>query len=47
VVSLNDKFGKPRLRLVVDSLGAARIDFLDANGRATMSLPDSASRGRR
>jgi hypothetical protein len=47
VVSLNDRFGKPRLRLVVDSLGAARIDFLDANGRATMSLPDSASRGRR
>jgi hypothetical protein len=47
VVSLNDKFGKPRLRLVVDSLGAARIEFLDAQGRATMTLPDSASRGKR
>lgn len=46
VVSLNDKFGKPRLRLVVDSLGAARIEFLDAAGKTTMTLPDSA-RGKR
>ena len=31
--------GKPRLRLAVDSLGAASVEFLDANGRVTSHLP--------
>ncbi|WP_118974942.1 hypothetical protein [Taibaiella koreensis] len=40
VLLLSDKAGNPRLRLLVDSTGAARIDFLDEAGRATYSLPD-------
>ena len=39
VITLSDKWGKPRLRLAVDSLGAARVDFLDAQGRVTYQLP--------
>jgi hypothetical protein len=38
VLNLSDVNGKPRLRLVVDSLGAARIDFLDATGRVTNTI---------
>jgi hypothetical protein len=41
VVSLHDKFGKPRLRLVVDSLGVARILFLDSLGKVTHSIPET------
>jgi hypothetical protein len=44
VVNLADAQGKTRLRMVVDSLGAARIEFLDEGGRVTYSLPDSARR---
>ena len=33
VLNLSDPNGKVRLRLVVDSLGVARIDFLDAAGK--------------
>jgi hypothetical protein len=47
VLNLADPNGKPRLRLVVDSLGAARIEFLDTNGRVTTTLGDSARRGGR
>lgn len=39
MLTLSDPNGKPRLRLVVDSLGAARIEFLDATGHVTSSLP--------
>jgi hypothetical protein len=39
VVSLSDRLGKPRLRLIVDSLGAAHILFLDADGHASHTLP--------
>src|SRR5687768_8234528 len=35
---LSDKMGKPRLRLAVDSLGAARIEFLDASGNVTNTV---------
>src|SRR6185369_3968553 len=38
ILNMRDKFGKTRLRLVVDSLGAARIEFLDADGKVTNSL---------
>jgi len=41
LVMLTDRSGQPRLRLVVDSLGSARIDFLDATGRVTRSLRDT------
>jgi hypothetical protein len=45
VVNLSAPDGKPRLRLIVDSLGAARIEFLDADGRTTHTLPEIARRG--
>jgi len=38
VLNLSDPNGKPRLRLVVDSLGAPRIDFLDATGKVTNTI---------
>jgi hypothetical protein len=41
LVTLSDRQGKARLRLAVDSLGAARIEFLDAEGKVTHSLPES------
>jgi hypothetical protein len=36
VVDLHDPAGKSRLRLAVDSLGNARIEFLDEGGRADL-----------
>jgi hypothetical protein len=36
---LSDPQGKARLRLLVDSLGAARIEFLDASGAVVSRLP--------
>lgn len=38
VVNLADRNGKTRLRLVVDSLGSARIEFLDTNGTVTRRI---------
>lgn len=46
IINLADRNGKPRLRLVVDSTGAARIEFLDPGGRVTYSLSDSTGRSR-
>ena len=37
-VVLADAQSRPRLRLVVDSAGAARIEFLDENGHVTRAL---------
>lgn len=39
VVQLADPQGRPRLRLLVDSTGAARVEFLDAKGAVTSALP--------
>lgn len=39
LMSLSDPQGKVRLRLAVDSLGAARIEFLDADGKVTRAIP--------
>ena len=44
VVNLFDPLGRIRLRLRVDSLGRASVDFLDDAGRVTFSLPDSVRR---
>ncbi len=44
LVNLSDAMGKVRLRMRVDSLGRASLDFLDGNGKVTFSLPDSARR---
>jgi hypothetical protein len=40
LVLLSDKMGHPRLRLSVDSLGKASLDFLDAEGKVTRSIGD-------
>jgi hypothetical protein len=40
VLNLSDPNGKPRLRLKVDSLGAASLEFLDENGVVTAKLPN-------
>ena len=45
IVKLSDRLGRPRLRMLVDSLGAPRLEFLDADGRVTYRVPD-ASAGR-
>jgi hypothetical protein len=38
IVNLSDPQGRPRLRLVVDSTGAASIQFLDTDGHVTKSV---------
>jgi hypothetical protein len=40
IVNLRDRNGKVRLRMFVDSLGAPRIEFLDAAGKVTQTLGD-------
>jgi len=40
VINLSDPQGRPRLRLVVDSLGAPRLEFLDEGGQVTARLPE-------
>jgi len=37
-VALSDPHGRPRLRLVVDTLGSARIEFLDTTGHVTSTV---------
>ena len=39
LVNLSDRNGKPRLRLMVDSLGTPSLEFLDASGAVTSRLP--------
>ena len=43
-VMLSDPRGRPRLRLSVDSLGSARIEFLDDSGHVTRTLTGSDAR---
>ena len=38
MVSLSDRMGKPRLQLLVDSNGVAKLNFLDQQGHVTRSL---------
>jgi hypothetical protein len=47
IVTLADRDGKPRLRFLVDSLGAARIEFLDVTGKVTHTLADPTASVRR
>jgi hypothetical protein len=39
IVNLRDPAGRPRLRMLVDSLGSARIEFLDEAGKVTRTIP--------
>jgi hypothetical protein len=41
IVNLGDRMGRTRLRLVVDSLDDARIEFLDEAGRVTRRIPET------
>lgn len=43
-IDLSDPQGRPRARLVVDSLGTAALEFLDDEGRVTFRLPDGTRR---
>ena len=42
VLNLSAPDGTPRLRLVVDSLGDARIEFVDVSGKVTRTIADSS-----
>jgi hypothetical protein len=44
IINLSDPAGRVRMRMRVDSTGRPSLDFLDATGRVTYSLPDSARR---
>ena len=44
ILNLQDRNGKSRLRMLVDSLGVPRIEFLDASGRVTYTLSDTTGR---
>ena len=44
ILTLRDPDGNPRLRMLVDSLGSARIEFLDAAGKVTNSVNGSGSK---
>jgi hypothetical protein len=44
IVNLRDPNGRPRLRLLVDSLGAPRIEFLNGAGQVTYTLTDAGQR---
>jgi hypothetical protein len=44
IVNLRDPNGRPRLRLLVDSLGAPRIEFLDTAGRVTYTVAEPNAR---
>lgn len=39
MVILADRMGKPRLQMMVDSNGTAKLNFLDEKGNVTYSLP--------
>jgi hypothetical protein len=40
LLDLNDTQGRPRIRLVVDSLDVARLEFRDQAGRIVLRLPE-------
>jgi hypothetical protein len=41
MINLSDKEGKTRIQLMVDSLGTAKLNFLDQSGNIVYSLPES------
>jgi hypothetical protein len=44
VVLLMDTRGKPRIRMAVDSGNAAKLEFLDENGKAVYTLPNAPAK---
>lgn len=43
ILMLADPKGHPRIKMTVDSLGTAKLEFLDAAGKVTYELPDQPS----
>ncbi len=41
VINLSDRSGRPRIRMMVDSLGTPSLEFLDEQGHVTARLPES------
>ena len=41
MINLSDKEGKTRIQLLVDSLGTAKLIFLDQSGNIVYCLPES------
>jgi hypothetical protein len=41
IVQLADPMGRARIRMIVDSLGAPALEFLDDSGHVTSRLPDA------
>jgi hypothetical protein len=41
VLQMADPLGRPRVRLMVDSLGTAALEFLDDSGKVTARLPEA------
>ena len=41
VLRLSDPFGRPRIRISVDSTGAGKIEFLDGRGRVVQQIPSA------
>jgi hypothetical protein len=39
ILNLSDPMGRTRARLLVDSLGSGRLEFLDADGKVTARFP--------
>jgi hypothetical protein len=39
VINLSDPAGRPRIRMMVDSLGTPSLEFLDEQGKVTAKLP--------
>jgi hypothetical protein len=44
VISLADRAGIPRIRLVVDSLGRSSINFLNSDGKILRSIGDDSAK---
>jgi hypothetical protein len=44
LVQLADGEGRPRLQMVVDPAGNARIEFLDEKGKVTQQVPEAAKK---
>src|SRR5215831_1433227 len=43
IVNLSDPSGRPRLRLQVDSAGEPSLEFLDADGKVVLRLPEDGN----
>jgi hypothetical protein len=46
VISLADAKGKPRIVMSVDAADAAKLQFLDGEGKVLFSFPDDSAAGR-